>query len=184
MSQLTSAAAEYIIPPGTVATLTGNINVGGGGPTPVPPDGAGNINVVGDTTSIIVEDNVGTNSLIISAANTLTGTTTTVGNVGGTVLTIPLGAVPGVYEIEIRIAAYNASTPAGAGWKVFAVARTDGTNSTVIGFNDSVHESEVALMDALVACTADLANNVIVGVGGVAGLTIDWAAQASWTEAT
>ena len=63
------------IAPGTfVETLTGN--TGG----PVPPDGAGNINIVGDGTTIEVVGNPGTNTLTIEAGSGIA--TTYVANSG------------------------------------------------------------------------------------------------------
>lgn len=61
-------------------TLTGN----SGGP--VGPDGAMNINILGDTTTINVVGNSGTNTLTISAVTTGTGLVSTLtGNSGGAV---------------------------------------------------------------------------------------------------
>lgn len=76
---------------GPVLTLTGN---SGGA---VSPNGAGNINVVGDGTTITVVDNPGTNTLTISALSTgtvesVTGTVnqiTASPTTGNVVLTIP-----------------------------------------------------------------------------------------------
>jgi hypothetical protein len=67
--------------PGTVLTLTGN--TGG----PVGPDGGGNINVVGDGTTVNVAGNAGTNTLTVSVDDSVanqytadTGTATPVAN--------------------------------------------------------------------------------------------------------
>lgn len=67
--------------PGTVLTLTGN--TGG----PVGPDGGGNIDVVGDGTTVNVAGNAGTNTLTISVDDSVstqytadTGTAVPVGN--------------------------------------------------------------------------------------------------------
>ena len=69
-----------VFPPGTVVQdLTGN--VGG----PVGPDGANNINVIGDGTSITVVGNPGTNTLTISAVSGGTVVETITGNTGGPV---------------------------------------------------------------------------------------------------
>lgn len=67
-----------VFPPGTVVQdLTGN----SGGP--VGPDGANNINVIGDGTSITVVGNPGTNTLTISAVSGGTVVETITGNTGG-----------------------------------------------------------------------------------------------------
>jgi hypothetical protein len=64
MSQ--SGKVQHSIAPGTyVETLTGN--TGG----PVPPDGSGNINVIGDGTTVNVVGNPGTNTLTISSGGSV-----------------------------------------------------------------------------------------------------------------
>lgn len=71
MSQLTRTSIN-IIPPGlAVQTLTGN--TGG----PVGPDGANNINVVGDGTTIEINGNAGTNTLTATVAPIFAATYTT-----------------------------------------------------------------------------------------------------------
>lgn len=64
--------------PGVVLTLTGN------NPVAVPPDGLGNINVVGDGVTIDVFGDAGTNTLTISAIGG-TGVLTLTGDAGGAV---------------------------------------------------------------------------------------------------
>lgn len=84
--------AGFFIPgsitPGIYAeTLTGN----SGGP--VPPDGVGNINVVGDGTTIDVVGNPGTNTLTISAISAGASVLTLTGNSGGAVSPDGLGNI-------------------------------------------------------------------------------------------
>lgn len=64
--------------PGVVLTLTGN------NPVAVPPDGLGNINVIGDGTTITVTGNAGTNTLTISTVGGPSVLTLT-GDAGGSV---------------------------------------------------------------------------------------------------
>lgn len=79
MSQIISLANNATPPPGTfVETLTSNT-----GPA-VPPDGAGNINVIGDGTTITGVGNAGTNTITLSVIGGTFPETFT-GNSGGSV---------------------------------------------------------------------------------------------------
>ena len=111
------------------------------------------------------------------------GMVTTVGAVTGDAITIPLGATPASYAIEVRIAAFNAATPAGAGYQVFGAVRTTGAAAVLIGTPDVVANEEAALNAADVDIVVS-ANNAIVRVTGVALLTIDWRATALYTRVT
>lgn len=183
MSQITSSGTGIVPPTAGVFVLTGNIDVGGGGPTPVPPDGVGNINVVGDNETIQTQDNPATNTLLVVAANTSVGTGTTVDAAPVIIDTIQLGAVPGVYEIEIRIAAHDTTTPSGAGWKIFATVRTTGAAGILIGLNDDMHDAEAAIVTADAICTVNQggANTFDIVVFGVVGLNINWKSLSAWT---
>jgi len=166
-----------VIPPGTgVQTLTGD--TGGA----VGPDGANNINLptgVGLTTA----GNAGTNTITISLDNANEGTTSTVGAVTGDVITIALGATPATYTLEARISGFESTTPAGCGYQIFGVVRTDGAAATLIGTPDVIVNEEAALTTA----DADLVvsgNNAIFRVTGVAGLTVNWRGFSLYTRAT
>lgn len=184
MSQISNlGSGGPVPPPAGVFTLTGNIDVGGGGPTPVPPDGLGNINIVGDNEITRVLDNAATNTLTIVNPNSSTDTATTVGFVPDFLLALDLGATPGVYEIEARIAAFDNATPSGAGWKIFATVRTDGATATLIGVNNSIFFAEPAINTASAVAGVNVsgANSFDILIFGVAGLTINWKSTSFWT---
>jgi len=186
MSQLTSSTFAGEAPSGPILTLTGDTNVGGGGPTPVGPDGTGTININGDGVFIQVQDNAAGNQIKIIQLNSGQGVATTIGAVSATVFSFPLGATPAVYEIEVRIVGFNASTPAGYGSKVFATVRTTGAAGVLIGVNDDALSNEVALenANAVVAVNVSSANSFDIVATGVVGLTIHWKATAQFTFVT
>ena len=101
------------------------------------------------------------------------GSVTTIGAVTGDMTTIPLGIVAGTFSIGVRLGAFEASTPAGAGYSLTAAFRTDGATATLIGSVDQILNEDAALVagDATMVTSG---NSVIVRVTGVAGLTINW----------
>jgi hypothetical protein len=118
----------------------------------------------------------------VQLANLFEGSATTVGAVTANVMTIPLGGAAGTYQFEARVAAFNASTPASAGYNVYGTFRTDGTTATLVG-NQDVYNEEAALVTADAYFIAS-ANNAILQVLGVAALTIDWIAETELTIST
>lgn len=137
----------------------------------------------------VITPNGGTTGIATSGAgNTITITLTdtsisgsgqTIGAVTADIITFPLGSVPGTYTFDINVAAFEPTTPAGAGYGVVASVRTTGATSVLIP-NQAVDTMEET---ALVAANAQIivsGNNAIVQVTGVAGLTIDWKATAEY----
>lgn len=118
----------------------------------------------------------------VSVANLFEGSATTVGAVTANVITIPLGGAPGTYQFEARVGAFNASTPASAGYNVYGTFRTDGTTATLVG-NQDVYNEEAALGSADAYFIAS-GNNAILQVLGVTALTIDWVAETELTIST
>jgi len=107
------------------------------------------------------------------------GTTTTVGAVTGNVITIPLGATPGTYQFEARVAGFEATTPASAGYNIYATIRTDGATATLVGNQDIFNEdTALAAADAYFTVSG---NNAVLQVLGVTALTIDWSGESKLT---
>ena len=151
-----------------------NGNTGGN----VGPNGSGVVNVVG-AGNITVTGNAGTNTETITQTNFVSGTTTTVGAVNANVITFALGAVPGVYSVDVTIAGFAASGPLGTGYAIVGAVRTTGAVGVLLP-GQSVDEFEEG---ALVAGDVDLnvsANNLIITVTGTAGFTIHWSAQMTY----
>ncbi len=120
---------------------------------------------------------------LFSIGSPSTGSGSTTGAVTANIITIPLGSVPGVYTIEARVAGFNASTPAGAGYQLIGMFRTTGLAASIIGSVERVANEEAALAAANATMVAS-GNNVLIQVTGVALLTIDWVVQSEYTEAT
>lgn len=102
-------------------------------------------------------------------------TATTVGSTTDNIITVPLGAVAGTFQFEARVKAYEETTPAGAGFNIYATFTTDGAAATLVG-DQPIFNEDSALMDADAYFIAS-GNNAILQVLGVTGLTIDWTAS-------
>lgn len=167
MSQIYKTQSGGPIPPGLVATLTGDTGI-----NPVGPDGLNNINIFGEN-GIVTRGDAPSNTVFIGLEEPLicnTGST-----VGGTTLdlvTIPLGAAAATYTFDANLAG-KALTADGIGGNAFGTFRTNGAAATVINTVDIVENKDVAIA----AATFDLVasgNNVVLRVMGAAGATITW----------
>jgi hypothetical protein len=107
------------------------------------------------------------------------GTGTTVGAVTANVITIPLGAVAGTFQFEARAKGFEATTPAGCGYNIFATFTTDGVTATLVGNQDIFNESPA--LSAADAYFVASGNNAVLQVLGVTGLTINWNASSQET---
>lgn len=125
------------------------------------------------------DDFVVTSGFVTLARNT-SNTAQTVGAVNANLITLPLGATPMTYALEGRVAAFESTTPAGAGFQVFATVRTDGATATLVGIPDIVGNTEAAINTAQVNVVVS-GNNAIIQVSGVAALTIDWGGDLAYT---
>lgn len=138
-----------------------NVVTPGGGTTGISTSGAGN------TITITLTD------------TSVSGTGQTIGAVTADVITFPLGAVPGTYTFDINVAAFEATTPVGAGYGIVAAVRTTGAAAVLVP-NQAIDELEEAALIAADAVVTVAGNNMIVRVTGVAGLTIGWKATAEY----
>lgn len=114
-----------------------------------------------------------------SVSPSFDGEATTVNAVTADVLTIPLGSVAGTFQFEARVKAYEATTPAGAGYNVYGTFITDGSAATLVG--DQPIFNEDAALAAADAYFIASGNDAILQVLGVAGLTINWIAETAVT---
>ena len=162
--------------PGVLTFLEGN----SGGP--VAPNGANIIFVVGGP-GLTVVGNPGTSTLTINEDGVLEGSATTVGAVTANIITLALGATPGTYILEARIAAFNSSTPAGGGVWALGTFITDGATATLIASDATDTFFSAALATAAVDWIAS-GNNAVLRVTGVALLTINWRATAEYEAVT
>ena len=155
-----------------IETLTGD---SGGA---IGSDAAFNINIVGGT-NITVDGNPVTHTLTISQDNRLEGTGQTVGAVTTDLITFDLGATPGVYTFDIRIAGFDAADSLGIGYTLVGAVRTSGAAATLLPSQALDQFEELAIIGATAAIVA-VANTAVIRVTGVAAKTINWAANAEY----
>lgn len=130
------------------------------------------------TASFDSDDFTVTNGFVeIKGANV--GTGQTINATTDDVITIPLGGVAGTFQIEARCKGFESTTPAGCGYNIYATFTTTGGAATLVG-NQDVYNEDVALASADAYFIAS-GNNAVLQVIGVAGLTIDWSAEARIT---
>jgi len=162
-SAMPTVATSYVTDAGTAVPALNVLNVvtPGGGTTGIATSAAGN------TITITLTD------------TSVSGTGQTIGAVTADVISFPLGAVPGTYTFDINVASFEPTTPAGAGYGIVASVRTTGAAAVLVP-NQAIDELEEAALIAADAFVTVAANNMIVRVTGVAGLTVDWKATAEY----
>ncbi len=136
-----------------------------------------------NTKGIQTDGSSGSNTLTVELTNRLQGSGSTVGAVTTDLVTFSLGATPATYVIEANFAAFEVTTPAGAGYSLFGTVRTTGAAASLVGTPDKINNEDAAL----VACNSDIVvsgNNVILRVTGTAGLTIDWSTVGYYVRVT
>ena len=119
------------------------------------------------------------NTITITLTNQLSGQGQTIGAVTADIITLPLGAVPGTYTFNVDVASFEPTTPAGAGYGIVASVRTTGAAAVLIP-DQAVDEMEEAVLIPADAAVVVAGNNAIVRVTGVAALTVDWKATATY----
>jgi len=173
---------------------------GGGGGSPiqtitgdsggaVPPIG-NNINLKGGSSTInnangvTIVGNAGTATETVTLTNRLqsSGLVTTVGAVTADLITFPLGITPGFFSFQFLVSAFNASTPAGSQYFNLSGVRTTGAAAVLVSTQNLFTNGEAALAASNVTMVVS-ANNAILRVLGVAGLTIDWSTVGTYVEA-
>lgn len=169
MSQIYKSSVSSPPPP-TVAT------------TYVTEDGnavpAANIlNVLATDTNIDNEEGIDTigsgNTVTVRLTNRVRGTITTTDATPTTLISLPLGATPGVYVIEGNLVAFNVTDTAGGSYSFAGSARTTGAAAVEIATEDKsiFEEAAMATADFTYGVTG---NNAFLEVIGIAGKTINW----------
>lgn len=146
---------------------------------------AGNIlNVFGVDSSVNNANGIETtgsgNTVDVVLTNRVQGTATTTGAVTADVITFPLGATPGTFTFDCRIAGFDAVTPSGAGYTIVGSVRTTGAAAVLLGGQavDAFEEAATAACSGVLTVSG---NNAIFRVTGAAGLTIDWNGVMTYT---
>ena len=186
-------------------------NVGGGGV--VPPNVATSyvtdvnspavpalniLNVPGGSVTvnnahgIQTDGSSGSNTLTVQLTNRATGSVTTTGAATANVITLALGATPGVYTFDIVVAAFaktGIGAPLGAGYTIVGSVRTDGATATLIPTQqvDHFEEGTIGVVPQATAVLGVSGNNAVVTVtgksDGAAGFVMDWVGTLLYTFA-
>lgn len=179
---------------------------GGGGPldTLTPDQGgvvnpvANNINVFGQSSTInnvngIRTFNGGAGELDIRLTNRATGTATTTGASTATLITLALGATPGVYTFDILVSGFAATgigSPAGCGYTIVGAVRTDGATATLLPTQvvDHFEDAVLGVAPQAQAVLAVSGNNALVTVtgkdDGAGGFSIRWTGTLTYNLAS
>lgn len=135
------------------------------------------LNVFASESSTNVDGGINTtgsgNTVTVLLTNRMTGSVTTSNATPAPLLTLPLGAVPGVYYIEGNLIAFDVTDAAGAGYAFSTAARTTGAAGIEIGteFKDLFEEAALSSADLSVSISG---NSLVISAIGIAGKTIDW----------
>lgn len=130
------------------------------------------LNVLTGATDGIETSGAG-NTVTISMRNRVYGTGVTINGASTDVITLPLGATPGVYTFDLSIAGFDGSIPIGVGYTLVGSVRTTGAAAVLIP-GQSLDEFEEAGTDPATAVITVAGNNAKVTVTGAAGFTFNW----------
>jgi hypothetical protein len=158
---------------------------------------ANNINVFSKTSTVNLANGIqtvngGAGELDIQLTNRAVGSGSTTGAVSANIITLALGATPGVYTFDISVAGFaktGVGSPAGCGYTIVGSVRTDGATATLVPFQAVDHFEEAVLQAPQpTAVLAVSGNNALVTVNGksdgAAGFVIDWNATLLYTFAS
>ncbi len=143
-----------------------------------------------NSNGIQTDGSSGSNTLTVQLTNRAVGTAATTGNTGINIITLPLGAIPGVYTFDCIVAGFaktGVGAPLGCGFTIVGAIRTTGASAILIPGQQVDHFAEGALITSLtdVAQLNVSGNNallVVVGASdGAAGFIIDWQAVMNFT---
>ena len=115
------------------------------------------------------------NTVTIRLTNRITGTLTTTDATPTTLLSVPLGAIPGVYIVQGDITAYNLTDVEGASYTYVGAATTNGVTATEIAIEnkDLFEQLSMVATDFSIGVTG---NSAFIEVTGLVGKTIHWSA--------
>jgi hypothetical protein len=167
-------------PPGTVTDLTGDT-----GTNPVPPDGANNINIFGDTAApgIVTRGDIASNTLFVGLAQaTVCGTGSTINTATVDLVTLALGASAATYSLN-AIVAGKAATQSGVGGTAAGTFKTDGATATLINSVDLIINRDLVVSGASFTLVVS-GGNVILRATGSLGTVINWKGCITYTSVT
>lgn len=135
------------------------------------------LNILGGETNVNNDNGIRTvgsgNTVTIQLTNRITGTVTTTDATPTTLVSLSLGATPGVYLATGDVTAYDVTDAAGASYTFSGAAVTDGATATEIG-SENKNIFEQAAMAAADFTFGVTGNTAYIQVIGIAGKTINW----------
>lgn len=153
----------------------------------------GGTSTTNNNNGILTDGSSGSNTITVKLTNRAVGSVTTTGAVTTPVITLPLGATPGVYTFDIVVSGFANSgvgSPLGCGYTIVGSVRTTGAAATLIPTQvvDHFEEGTLASPPEANAVLGVSGNNAVVNVtgksDGAAGFVIDWQATLVYTLAT
>lgn len=174
MSQFFVNGDGGVTPPEVATQYTTDFQADQITPNGIAIPSGNNLNVLGGSgIETYVDPNNGDN-LFIKVKNSTTDTGQTIGVTTINLSLIDCSAI-GTYFFTSQLAAFEATTPAGAGAQLYTTIISDGVNATVIDDTDAVAHRSPALAAINYQFTTS-GTNALLQVTGAAGLTIDWGA--------
>jgi hypothetical protein len=121
------------------------------------------------------------NTLTIKLANSGVAFTTTVGAVTSQATIINLGAIPSVGLFVSKVVGFDAGGSGNScAYYIIRAAKTDGATASTVGEESLSEFEDTAFIPADARATVS-GNNVTITVTGVAGFTIDWTIETTFT---
>lgn len=114
------------------------------------------------------------NEVDVVLTNRVTGTVQTIGAVSGNVITYTPPATAGVYDIDIRLCAYNSTDDSGASFDIDGTILVNSVFSVSTIGTPSISVDGTADFNASMVTVSVIAGVVTVTVTGIALKTIRW----------
>ncbi len=120
------------------------------------------------------------NTVIVKLANSGNVYTTTVGAVTSEVTIINLGPTPSIGLFVSKVVGYDVTSGNGCAYYLVRAAKTDGVSASVVGLGSLSEFEDIPFIPADATATVN-GNAVTITVLGVAGYTIDWTIETTFT---
>ena len=143
----------------------------------------GGTSVANNNNGIRTDGSSGSNTLTIQLTNRQAGSVTTSDATPTSLIVFTAAAAATVYQLEVRIAAFNATDVAGAGYLLEGAIRTDGATVTLITPVDETLSEEANMVASDIDFIAS-GNTLILQVTGIAAKTIRWNAVLTYVQVT
>lgn len=138
------------------------------------------LNVLGGTTTALNNNGITTiasgNTVTVELTNRAQGAIATADATPTNLVTLPLGATPGVYTFDCLVAGFNAAGPLAAGFTIVGSVRTTGA-AAVLTPNQAIDHFEEGALGTAPQVQAQIVvsgNNAILQVTGKVGFPIHW----------